>query len=84
MESSNPMNLFSSAPFEEVSLPGGGAISTKGLALLVGPNPSGKTQLLKDIDHALRGGPIRQAVVAAGIKIAQFESILDLLADFEQ
>jgi len=84
MNQSKPLNSYFTEPLEEVKLPGGTTISTKGLTLLVGPNSSGKTQLLKDIDCALRGDPTRKAVVAASIKTARIESISELLLNFEK
>ena len=47
---------------------GGKAINATGLILVVGPNSSGKTQLLKDIHASLLGQP-RRLVVAQEVKV---------------
>lgn len=54
-------------PLKSLKLPGV-EISPKGLILVVGPNSSGKTQLLKDI-HALLSGEQRKAVVCEQIEV---------------
>src|SRR5687767_4156250 len=54
-------------PLKRLKLPGI-EIVPKGLILVVGPNSSGKTQLLKDI-HALLSGEQRKSVVCEQIDI---------------
>ena len=60
-----------------LSVPGA-TLSPRGLILIVGPNSSGKTQLLKDV-HSVLTGQRRQLVVATNIQLAKpakFEEFL--------
>jgi len=59
-------------PLSVLELPGAGEIKTDGLILIVGPNSSGKSQLLRDIYHRLAGDS-RNLVVANKIKVADME-----------
>ena len=55
-------------PLRRVTLPGLGDLECSGLVVLVGPNSSGKSQLLQDIYRRLSGEP-RQLVVASDVQI---------------
>ena len=55
-------------PLRYVRLPELGELDCSGLIMLVGPNSSGKSQLLQDIYHRVAGMP-RQLVVADAIEI---------------
>jgi hypothetical protein len=55
-------------PLEHVVLPELGEVDCSGLILVVGPNSSGKTQLLRDLYHRIRGDD-RDLVVAGDIKL---------------
>jgi energy-coupling factor transporter ATP-binding protein EcfA2 len=66
-------------PLAGITLPGGKDITTSGLILFVGPNSSGKTQLLKDVHATLLGQP-RKLVVAQNVAISKPRSF-DLLLD---
>src|SRR6266545_4409138 len=55
-------------PLRQVALPGLGDLACSGLVVLVGPNSSGKSQLLQDIYKRL-AGERRQLVVAKEIQI---------------
>jgi hypothetical protein len=55
-------------PLRRVQLPGLGDLSCSGLVVLVGPNSSGKSQLLQDIYKRIAGEP-RQLVVASDVQI---------------
>jgi hypothetical protein len=59
-------------PLERVLLPGLGELDCSGLILLVGPNSSGKTQFLRDLNERIKGEP-RQLVVAQDIKLTKIE-----------
>ena len=55
-------------PLRRVILPGLGDLECSGLVVLVGPNSSGKSQLLQDIYRRICGEP-RQLVVASEVQI---------------
>jgi hypothetical protein len=61
-------SLAELSPLETLELPGLGSLDCKGLTLIVGPNSSGKSQLLRDIHSRVSGEP-RRLVVAAKIGI---------------
>lgn len=64
-----PNPVFETSPVSGVILPGiPGGLSLKGLIVVVGPNSSGKTNLLRDI-HAAASGISRQLVVAQEIQL---------------
>jgi hypothetical protein len=64
-----PMNRFPDfKPLGRVFLPGLGDLQCSGLVVLVGPNSSGKSQLLQDVYRRLAGEP-RQLVVAKEVQI---------------
>ncbi len=67
-------------PLGRVLLPGLGDLQCSGLVVLVGPNSSGKSQLLQDIYQRLAGEP-RQLVVAQEISIEKppYESFMQCL-----
>jgi hypothetical protein len=68
-------------PLSSLDLPGNKTIALKGLILIVGPNSSGKTQLLKDVHQSILGQP-RKLVVATAFgyrKPKSFESMVDAL-----
>ncbi len=70
-------------PLGGVTLTGGKAVKTNGLVLIVGPNSSGKTQLLKDIHASLLGQP-RKLVVAEHVKICKPASMEALVESLEK
>ena len=55
-------------PLRRVVLPGVGDLACSGLVVLVGPNSSGKSQLLQDIYRRM-SGEARQLVVADDVQI---------------
>lgn len=67
-------------PLERVTIPGVGDLNCAGLTLIVGPNSSGKSQLLRDIFHRL-SGDARELVVAENIEIKkpEFEPFIKCL-----
>lgn len=65
-------------PLAGITLPENKTITTSGLVMIVGPNSSGKTQLLKDIHASLLGHP-RQLVVAQNVTIRKPQSLDDLV-----
>jgi hypothetical protein len=69
-------------PLSRVTLPDVGDLPNKGLTVLVGPNSSGKSQLLRDIHLTITGQP-RQLVVAARIEIAKPPDLGNFLSCLE-
>lgn len=69
-------------PLKRVVLPGLGDLACSGLVLIVGPNSSGKSQLLQDLYHRMAGEP-RQLVVASDVQLEKppFEPFLQCLQD---
>ena len=66
---------FDFKPLESFELPGIGSVQCDGLTVIVGPNSSGKSQLLQDIYLRLCGEP-RALVVATGFtKLRNRQSI---------
>ncbi len=59
-------------PLRKVTLSGLGDLRCTGLTLIVGPNSSGKTQLLTDVGQRLSGAP-RRLVVAQAIGLDQLD-----------
>ena len=55
-------------PLRRVLLPGLGELRSSGLIVVVGPNSSGKTQLLRDLREKVSGEP-RDLVVADEIEV---------------
>src|SRR5438445_2133278 len=79
-----PNPLFETSPVAGVILPGiPGGISLKGLIVVVGPNSSGKTNLLRDI-HAGGSGSSRPLVVAQEIQLRPSAQLHDYLQFFQQ
>jgi AAA domain, putative AbiEii toxin, Type IV TA system len=69
-------------PLAQLSLPDIGDVACRGLILLVGPNSSGKTQLLRDISRELSGQVRQGFVVARGLDVARppnFRAFVDCL-----
>lgn len=60
-------------PISSITIPGIEKISHKGLTVIVGPNSSGKTQLLHDIEHVIQGKR-RQLIVAEDIEYKKPEN----------
>ena len=69
-------------PLRQVRLPGLGDLECSGLIVVVGPNSSGKSQLLQDIYRRICGEP-RQLVVASDVHIEKppLEPFLRCLED---
>ena len=68
-------------PLKSIAIPNVGRIDPQGLVLVIGPNSSGKTQLLKDIHGRMLGQP-RGLVVCDDIELerpSSLESLLDTL-----
>lgn len=64
-----------------ITIPPGIKIDPKGIVLILGPNSSGKTQLLKDI-HAILTGQARDLVVCSDyqlVKPSNLDNLLDSL-----
>lgn len=74
------MKMSDFQPIESLKIPGVGDVECSGLVLVVGPNSSGKSQLLRDIYKRIAGEP-RETVVADEIKIKKphYESFVDVL-----
>ena len=70
-------NLTDYKPLERVLLPGLGELECTGLVLIVGPNSSGKTLLLKDL-HRYLSGDTRTLIVAEEIvlRVPEFDPFL--------
>ncbi len=75
-------SLTEFSPLEYLSLPGIGKVDCSGLILLVGPNSSGKSQLLRDIHQRVSGEP-RNLVVASEIRETRlpYEPLMAALAE---
>src|SRR5256885_15996730 len=69
-------------PLESVTLPSLGQLKCSGLVLIVGPNSSGKSQLLQDIYARICGEP-RALVVAEDIRVRnpEYEPFIKFLKD---
>ena len=67
-------------PIKRLELPGLGEIICTGLTVIVGPNSSGKSQLLRDIKEKISGEP-RDIVVASILEIEtpDYQPFLDCL-----
>jgi hypothetical protein len=61
-------------PLQRVELPGLGELHCTGLILIVGPNSSGKTQLLQDLYRRIIGEP-RTLVVATTVELRRPEQM---------
>jgi hypothetical protein len=69
-------------PLKKLSLPGIGDLHVSGLTLIVGPNSSGKSQLLQDLFQRISGEP-RTLVVASDIEIDKPSKWSDFLETLE-
>ena len=69
-------------PLKRLVLPDLGTLDCSGLVLIVGPNSSGKSQLLQDVYRRLCGEP-RKLVVASDVRVEKppFEPFLKCLED---
>ena len=77
-----PNPIFETSPVSGVILPGiPGGLSLKGLIVVVGPNSSGKTNLLRDI-HAAASRIVRDFVVAREISLRAAPTQLNDYLDF--
>lgn len=61
-------SLAEFSPLDTLELPGIGKVDSTGLILIVGPNSSGKSQLLRDIHQRVSGEP-RTLVVASTVAV---------------
>ena len=75
----SPRPLSEHNPLASLTLPGVGEIEPEGLVLIVGPNSSGKTQLLQDI-HLRLLGQSRPFVVCDKVQIRKPAQFVDFLA----
>jgi ABC-type uncharacterized transport system ATPase subunit len=55
-------------PLKSMAIPNVGRIQPRGLVVIIGPNSSGKTQMLKDIEGRMLGQP-RSLVVCENIEL---------------
>ena len=69
-------------PIESLHLPGIGEVNCEGLVVIVGPNSSGKSQLLRDIYKRIAGEP-RETVVAQDLRIRkpEYDSFMNTLQE---
>jgi len=76
----NPKKLSDFKPLKRIVLPDLGELDTSGLTVFVGPNSSGKTQLLRDI-RGRTTGQVRELVVAEEIEVEspEFDSFVKCL-----
>ena len=73
-------------PIRSVDLPGVPDVELRGLMVVVGPNSSGKTQFIHDLNDPLCGKP-RTLVVAQALMFRpppSFEDYFKLLLDLDQ
>ncbi len=77
--SSSPKPLSEHNPLVSLTIPGVGKIKPEGLVLIVGPNSSGKTQLLQDI-HLRMLGQARPFVVCQNVQLRKPADFHDFLA----
>lgn len=74
-------SVFECNPLKSVAISNVGRVDPHGLVLVIGPNSSGKTQLLKDINGRMLGQP-RNLVVCDEVEIdrsTSLDSLLDAL-----
>lgn len=64
-------HLVDFKPLERVELPDIGLLDSAGLTVVIGPNSSGKTRLLRDVEQRLAGEP-HGLVVARAVDIRKF------------
>ncbi len=68
-------------PLMSIAIPNVGKVQPRGLVVIIGPNSSGKTRTLRDIESRLLGQP-RKLVVCEEVEVrrpAELRSFLDLL-----
>ncbi|MBI3099184.1 MAG: AAA family ATPase [Planctomycetes bacterium] len=65
-------------PLKSIAIPDVGRVQPRGLIVVIGPNSSGKTQMLKDIQARLLGQP-RKLVVCEDIEIQRPQDLDALL-----
>ena len=73
-------------PLQSIAVPNVGRVQPHGLVVVIGPNSSGKTQMLKDIQARLLGQP-RKLVVCEDIVLQRppdLNPLLDLLYQSRQ
>jgi hypothetical protein len=71
-------------PLQSIALPNVGKVQPRGLVVIIGPNSSGKTQTLRDIQARLLGQP-RKLVVCEEVELHRppdLDPLLDLLLDW--
>lgn len=78
----NTLQILEFNPISSITIPGIGEINHKGLTVIVGPNSSGKTQLLHDIEHVIQGKK-RQIIVADDIEYKKPENYEIFIQTFE-
>jgi hypothetical protein len=70
-------------PLRSIAIPNVGKVQPRGLVVIIGPNSSGKTQTLRDIQSRLLGQP-RKLVVCDEVEVQRppdLNPLLDLLYD---
>ncbi len=75
----NNFDLFN--PLKSIELPNVGRVYPRGLVVVIGPNSSGKTQMLKDLQARLVGQP-RKLVVCDDIELQrppELDALLEML-----
>lgn len=75
------MSLLKFEPLKSIAIPNVGQLPVAGLTVVAGPNSSGKTQLLKDIQAKFLGEP-RSSVVCSEIDVAFPQEFEDILQGF--
>jgi hypothetical protein len=71
-------------PLKSIAIPNLGKVQPRGLVVIIGPNSSGKTQALRDIQARLLGQP-RKLVVCDEVEVQrppELNPLLDLLFDW--
>lgn len=71
-------------PLKSIAIPNVGKVQPRGLVVIIGPNSSGKTQTLRDIQARLLGQP-RKLVVCEEVEVQrppELNPLLDLLYDW--
>ncbi|MFN0300930.1 MAG: AAA family ATPase [Burkholderiales bacterium] len=73
-------HLVDFKPLQRIKLPDIGVIDSAGLTVIIGPNSSGKTRLLRDIEQRLAGEP-HTLVVAQAVDIGKpdYEELVECL-----
>ena len=80
-ETGHPMGILDSFnPLKSISVPNVGPVEPRGLVVVIGPNSSGKTQLLRDIQAQIHGEP-RKLVVCEQVETVRPESLDGVIDD---